>query len=203
MNQFIDKMNMNKSDKNQKDKALKDIMGAEGKSLIDNSEETITSESESKTDNLAEQIEVEKQKSAELKDSYVRLMAEFDNYRKRTLREKSDILKFSGENILTALLPIVDDFERAMEAMQTSTDIDINRKGIELIYEKLLSFLTSQGVKSIDTASGSDFDTEYHEAVTTIPATEEDLRGKIIDCIQKGYTLNDKVIRFSKVVVGE
>ena len=194
---------MNKSDKNQKDKALKDIMGAEGKSLIDNSEETITSESESQTDNLAEQIEVEKQKSAELKDSYVRLMAEFDNYRKRTLREKSDILKFSGENILTALLPIVDDFERAMEAMQTSTDIDINRKGIELIYEKLLSFLTSQGVKSIDTASGSDFDTEYHEAVTTIPATEEDMRGKIIDCIQKGYTLNDKVIRFSKVVVGE
>lgn len=194
---------MEKADKKHESKDIEDIAGPEDKIQIDDLESTILSEEETNADNLAELLEEEKQKSQEFKDSYLRLMAEFDNYRKRTLREKSDMLKFAGENILTGLLPIVDDFERALDVMKTSDDIDANRKGTELIYEKLVSFLGSQGVKEIDASTGSDFNTEYDEAVTTIPAESEKLKGKIVDCVQKGYTLNDKVIRFAKVVVGE
>jgi molecular chaperone GrpE len=161
--------------------------------------------SENGTDNLAEQLEAEKQKNEELKDSYLRLMAEYDNYRKRTLREKADLIKSAGENILSGLLPVIDDFERGLDLMKKSAEKDeekVNLEGVELIYNKFISFLNAQGVKSIETI-GKDFDTEYHEAVTTIPAPSLEMKGKIIDCILKGYTLNDKVIRFAKVVVGE
>ena len=157
------------------------------------------------TDNLAEQLEAEKQKNEELKDSYLRLMAEYDNYRKRTLREKADLIKSAGENILSGLLPVIDDFERGLDLMKKSAEKDeekVDLEGVELIYNKFISFLNAQGVKSIETI-GKDFDTEYHEAVTTIPAPSPEMKGKIIDCILKGYTLNDKVIRFAKVVVGE
>ncbi|MDR2475535.1 MAG: nucleotide exchange factor GrpE [Bacteroidales bacterium] len=169
----------------------------------DEVDELSDEEESSETDSLADQLEIEKQKSQELKDTHLRLMAEFDNYRKRTLREKSEMLKSAGENILTALLPVVDDFERALTVIQNSDDIDANRKGVELIYEKLQSFLATQGLKVIDTAAGTDFDTAFSEAVTAIPAKDKSLKGKIVDCIQKGYMLNDRVIRFAKVVVGE
>ncbi len=154
------------------------------------------------TDNLAEQLEAEKQKNGELKDSYLRLMAEYDNYRKRTLKEKTEMLKSAGENVLSGLLPIIDDFERGLDIMRKSDNMEANLEGVELIYNKFMSFLNSQGVKPIET-EGKEFDTEHYEAVTTIPAPSPELKGKIIDCIQKGYTLNDKVIRFAKVVVGE
>lgn len=138
----------------------------------------------------------------QLNDSHLRLMAEFDNYRKRTLREKSDLIKSAGESVLVNLLPLADDFERGLKVAQEGSDVDAVRQGMELIYSKLVAFLQQNGVKPIETEN-STFDTEFHEAITTIPAPDVDLKGKIIDCVQKGYTLNEKVIRFAKVVVGE
>jgi molecular chaperone GrpE len=129
-------------------------------------------------------------------------MAEFDNYRKRTIKEKADLIKSAGENILSNILPLVDDFERGIQASETATDINAVREGMILIYDKFISFLCQNGVKKIETDNQA-FDTEFHEAITTIPAPTEEQKGKIVDCIQKGYTLNDKVIRFAKVVVGE
>lgn len=137
-----------------------------------------------------------------LNDSHLRLMAEFDNYRKRTLKEKADLIKSAGETILVNILPLVDDFERGLKATENATEVTAVREGMEIIYDKFLSFLAQNGVKMIETTEQL-FDTEFHEAVTTIPAPTEELKGKVIDCIQKGYTMNEKVIRFSKVVVGE
>jgi molecular chaperone GrpE len=147
----------------------------------------------------AENVE---KKLADLNDSHLRLMAEFDNYRKRTMREKADLLKSASEGVLVNVLPLVDDFERGLQATEQATDINAVRDGMKLIYDKFIAFLTQNGVKTIETKE-QPFDTEFHEAITTIPAPTEELKGKIIDCVQKGYTLNDKVIRFSKVVVGE
>lgn len=141
-------------------------------------------------------------KYEELNDTHLRLLAEFDNYRKRTMREKADLLKSAGEGVLTNMLPLIDDFERALQVMTDATDMVAVREGIELIYAKFIDFLGKNGVKAIDT-NQKEFDTEFHEAITTIPSPEEGLKGKVIDCVQKGYTLNDKVIRYSKVVVGE
>jgi molecular chaperone GrpE len=142
------------------------------------------------------------EKYNQLNDSHLRLMAEFDNYRKRTLREKSELIKSAGESVLVNLLPLADDFERGMKAAQDSTDVEAVRQGMELIYTKLTAFFQQNGIKPIETENSA-FDTEFHEAITTIPAPAEELKGKIIDCVQKGYTLNEKVIRFAKVVVGE
>ncbi|MDR2233290.1 MAG: nucleotide exchange factor GrpE [Tannerella sp.] len=141
------------------------------------------------------------EKYDELNDTYLRLMAEFDNYRKRTLREKADLIRNGGESALTNLLPVIDDFERALSNMRQTEDLSAIIQGIELIYSKFASYLSQQGVKVIETQE-QPFDTELHEAIATIPAPEEDLQGKILDCVQTGYTLHDKVIRHAKVVVG-
>ncbi|MDO4704252.1 nucleotide exchange factor GrpE [Tannerella sp.] len=139
----------------------------------------------------------------ELNDSHLRLRAEFDNYRKRTLREKADLIKMGGETALTGLLPVIDDFERALETVRKTEDVSAAvAEGVELIYNKFMAYLAQQGVKPIE-AVGQPFDTELFEAVATIPAPEETLKGKIVDCVQRGYTLYDKVIRHAKVVVGE
>ncbi|MDL2265853.1 nucleotide exchange factor GrpE [Parabacteroides sp. OttesenSCG-928-G07] len=137
-----------------------------------------------------------------LNDMHLRLMAEFDNYRKRTIREKADLIKSAGEHILTGLLPVIDDFERALENMQAVGESDAIVEGVELIYSKFMSFLAQQGVKPIE-AIGQPFDTETSEAVAIVPSPEKELKGKVIDCVQTGYMLNDKVIRHAKVVVGE
>ncbi|HHT22452.1 MAG TPA: nucleotide exchange factor GrpE [Bacteroidales bacterium] len=142
------------------------------------------------------------QKCHDLNDKNLRLMAEFDNYRKRTLKEKADLIKNAGERIFSDMLPLVDDFERALEAMDSAEDVAAVKEGVDLIYNKVISFLNSNGVKSIPTENEV-FNVDMHEAVTTFPAPSEDMKGKIIDCTTKGYTLNDKVIRFAKVVVGE
>lgn len=142
------------------------------------------------------------QKCADLNDKNLRLMAEFDNYRKRTLKERSELIKTAGENILVNMLPLVDDFERGIKALETSEDVIALKEGIDLIYNKFVAFLMQNGVKPIPTEN-EDFNTDLHEAITTFPAPTEDMKGKIIDCVSKGYTLNEKVIRFSKVVVGE
>ena len=166
-------------------------------------EETIKTTEEAVTTEESTVVEDDIIKKYEdLNDTHLRLMAEFDNYRKRTIREKADLFKTAGENLLVNMLPLIDDFERGLKATAEATDIDAVRDGVELIYDKFMAFLSQQGVKPIE-ADKQDFDTEYHEAVTTIPAPTVKLKGKVIDCIQKGYTLNDKVIRYSKVVVGE
>lgn len=147
-------------------------------------------------------VEDLEQEIADLKDKNLRLMAEFDNFRKRSTKERLDIIKYSGEEVLKDILPIIDDFERGLQATETAVDIDAVKEGIDLIYAKFISYLTDHGVTTIPT-SNEPFDTDLHEAVTTFPAPSEELKGKIIDCVSKGYTLNDKVIRYAKVVVGE
>jgi molecular chaperone GrpE len=142
------------------------------------------------------------EKLAEMIDKYIRLSAEFDNYRKRTLREKIELTKSAGEDILINLIPVVDDFERAMKQMELLQDCDAIKSGIELIYNKFTLFLKQQGVKEIE-ALNKDFDVDLHEAITKIPAPDESLKGKVVDVVTKGYLLNHKVMRFSKVVVGE
>lgn len=137
-----------------------------------------------------------------LNDSHLRLIAEFDNYRKRTLREKSELIKMGGESALTSLLPVIDDFERALSNIRNAADLEAVVQGVELIYNKFVSYLSQQGVKVIE-ATGQPFDTEAFEAVATVPTPEDELKGKVIDCIQTGYMLHDKVIRHAKVVVGE
>lgn len=141
--------------------------------------------------------EVEKEKR-----EYLFLMAEFDNYRKRVTKEKADLLKNAGERVLLGLLPIVDDFERGLAAAETDTSAEAVRQGMELIYNKLMKYLESQGVKPME-SNGATFDADYFEAIATIPAPSEDLKGKVIDTTQKGYMLNDKVLRHAKVAVGE
>lgn len=138
---------------------------------------------------------------AELEDKNLRMMAEFDNYRRRTNREKLDLMTTAGERIFTEMLPLVDDFERAVAAMDKTDDIEAVREGIRLIQQKFIGFLDKQNVHAIET-DGVDFNTDEHEAITTFAAGEEQ-RGKVIDCTQRGYKLGDKVIRFAKVVVGE
>lgn len=138
----------------------------------------------------------------ESKDKYLRLSAEFDNYRKRTQREKMDLIRFGSEDILKAILPLVDDFERAMKSTQNTTDIEAVKQGLVLIHGKFSEFLKNSGVQVIE-ALGQDLDTDLHEAITKIPVEEKSQKGKIVDVVEKGYKLNDKVIRFAKVVMGE
>ena len=135
-------------------------------------------------------------------DKYLRLSAEFDNYRKRTLKEKMELTKSAGEQILEKILPVMDNFERALQSMETATDVPALREGVQLIYTTFKDFLTQHGVKEIECIH-TEFNPDLQEAVTKIPAPAEELKGKVVDCIQKGYMLHDKIIRFPKVVVGE
>ena len=155
-----------------------------------------------KTDDKTVQIEELGEKLAEISDKHIRLQAEFDNYRKRTLNEKMELMKSGGADILESLLPVMDNFERAIDAGSKTDDIEAVKEGINLIYNSFKDYLTKKGIKPMD-ATGKPFDTDFHEALTKIPAPSEDLKGKVVDVIEKGYTLNEKVIRFAKVVVGE
>ena len=146
-------------------------------------------------------IEALEARIAELEDKNLRMMAEFDNYRRRTNKEKLDLIETAGERIFKEMLPLIDDFERATAAMDQTKDIDAVREGVKLIQQKFISFLDKQDVHAIET-EGADFNTDEHEAITTF-AAGEDKKGKVIDCTQRGYKLGDKVIRFAKVVVGE
>ena len=148
------------------------------------------------------QIGQMQQQYNELNDSYLRLHADFDNFRKRTLKEKADIIRSGGERVLSDIIPLVDDFERALKALNEDEEKDSILEGIDLIYQKFISFLEQHGVREIESI-GQPFDPDKFEAVTTIPVEDKSQKGKVIDCIQKGYMLNDKVIRFPKVIVGE
>ncbi|EJX08419.1 GrpE nucleotide exchange factor [gut metagenome] len=153
-----------------------------------------------------EELEQELAKAQETiedqKDKFLRLSAEFDNYRKRTMKEKAELVLNGGEKCLGSILPIVDDFERAIKTMETATDVSAVKEGVELIYTKFINVLGQNGVKIIETKE-LPLNTDFHEAVAVIPAPKEELKGKILDCVQTGYTLNDKVLRHAKVVVGE
>lgn len=156
-------------------------------------------------DNLSDEadpVEELQVKYDDLNDNYLRLHAEFDNFRKRTLKEKADIIKSGGERVLTDMLPFADDFERALQALHTAEDKEAMVEGMDLIYSKFLNFLNQHGVKEIE-ALGQPFDADKFEAITTVPVQDKSQKGVIIDCVQKGYQLNDKIIRYPKVIVGE
>lgn len=155
-----------------------------------------------KKNKAEEELEKLQAEINELKDKHIRLQAEFDNFRKRTMKEKMELLKSAGENILVNILPVIDDFDRALQTISTTGQDDPVVDGVKLIHSKFQEFLKQNGVKEID-AKEKDFDTDLHEAITKIPAPSEELKGKNVDVIQKGYLLNDKVIRFAKVVIGE
>ena len=164
----------------------------------DNAQEEVKeacADAEKKVAELEQQLEKEKKE-------YLFLMAEFDNFRKRTLKEKSDIIKNAGENVLKGLLPIMDDFERGIKAAENSPEADSVKEGVKLIYNKLQKYLNQNGVKEMD-PSDDTFDTEKHEAISVVPVPDEEKKGKILDTVEKGYTINDKVLRHAKVVVGQ
>lgn len=195
----------------------------EGKKMTDEelnitAEETIETETPDNTENVEEPAEQEEPlsevdqlknqlakaeaKIAELQDKYLRQAAEFDNYRKRTIKEKAELIKSAAEKIMVAELPVVDDMDRALENMEKGMDADACIEGFKLIVHKFKNILTQNGLEKIET-DGQDFDTDYHEAIALIPAPAEELKGKILDCVQPGYKLGDKVIRHAKVAVGQ
>lgn len=161
-----------------------------------------TTDEQSAEEQPADEVEKLQNELDSLKDKYLRLSAEFDNYRKRTMKEKAELIQNGGEKCISSILPIVDDFERALKNMETAEDVAAVKEGVELIYNKFMTVLGQNGVKPIETKE-QPLNTDYHEAIAVIPAPAEELKGKVLDCVQTGYTLNDKVIRHAKVVVGE
>ena len=156
----------------------------------------------SEVDQLKLQLAEAEAKNAELQDKYLRQAAEFDNYRKRTIKEKAELIKSAAEKLMVAELPVVDDMDRALENMEKGMDADACIEGFKLIVHKFKNILAQNGLEKIET-DGQDFDTDYHEAIALIPAPLEELKGKILDCVQPGYKLGDKVIRHAKVAVGQ
>lgn len=184
---------------NQEEEEKVRIPEQEGVGIADDLEEedneTVQDAAEVKVEELQAQLEKEKKE-------YLFLMAEFDNFRKRTIKEKSELIKNAAESVLKGLLPIVDDFERGLKATKDSDEAATVREGMELIYNKLIKYLAQNGVKAID-PEDRDFDTSRHEAISAVPVPDETQKGKILDTVEKGYMLNDKVLRHAKVVVGQ
>ena len=156
----------------------------------------------SEEEKAAKELEETKQALEDYKDKYLRLSAEFDNYRKRTMKEKAELIKNGGEKAISAILPILDDLERALQNMQKADDVKAMYEGIDLIHQKFLKNLGHEGLEKMNPV-GEAFDTDFHEAIALVPAQEEAQKGKILDCVQTGYKLNDKVIRHAKVVVAQ
>jgi len=154
------------------------------------------------TDKVVAEVRIVEEKLAEMQDKYIRLSAEFDNYRRRTIREKMELSKYADENLLLKIIPLMDDFDRALSHMDTATDCIAMKSGIDLIYGKFQDFLKQSGIKEIESFN-SVFNVDLHEAVAKVTVQDEDKKGKVVDVVQKGYFLQDKVLRFSKVVVGE
>jgi molecular chaperone GrpE len=161
-----------------------------------------SSRSKKKDDELKKKIEELEEEKAGLNEKYLRLYSEFDNYRKRTIKEKAELYKTAAEDTILAMLPVVDDFERALKAAGDSEKDSAHKEGMELIYNKLINILKNKGVETIEDKE-VDFDLDIHEAITKIPAPSEELKNKVVDVVEKGYKLNGKVIRFAKVVIGE
>lgn len=197
-------------------KAENDVkMNEEKKVETDNNADTEAAATENMTEtDVASESEAQDNRSAidateqlmnqvkEWQEKYIRLSADFDNFRKRTMREKMELIKTASEDTLVSILPVIDDFERAIKAMENVTEVVPVKEGVVLIYNKFNETLAQKGLKPID-AQNQEFNTDLHEAITKIPAPDESLKGKVVDVIQKGYILQDKVVRFAKVVVGE
>ena len=178
------------------------------KSKVENEETAQTEEqaeapAEEKEQTPEEKISALEAELEEAKKRYVYQAAEFDNYRKRTMKEKADLLKYGAEGALKALLPVIDDLERAMQHIDKAEDVASVKEGMALIYQKFQNYLKQQQVEVIPAEQGCDFDDSIHEAVTMFPAPDPSLKGKVVDCVTKGYKLSDKVVRFAKVVVGQ
>jgi molecular chaperone GrpE len=171
---------------------------------INNEQETVQVEEnqEVEVEVVKEEPTTEELLQAE-KDKFLRLFAEFENYKKRTTRERIELFKTAGQELMTSLLPIVDDFERALTHIEDDKEAEELRKGVLLIYQKFYNTLELKGLSKVETKAGDTFDAEIHEAITQIPAPSKDLKGKIIDCVEKGYKLGDKIIRYPKVVIGQ
>jgi molecular chaperone GrpE len=165
-------------------------------------EDTSKQKKKSKKEKKQDELDELKAKLSEVSDKHLRLQAEFDNFRRRTIKEKADLIKSGGESVLINILPVIDDFERALDSLKDVADDDAGKQGTAIIYNKFEEFLKQNNVKEIE-ALNQDFDVDLHEALTKIPAPDEKLKGKVVDVIQKGYLLNEKVIRFAKVVIGE
>ena len=171
---------------------------------INNEQETVQVEEnqEVEAEAIIEEPTPEEVLQAE-KDKFLRLFAEFENYKKRTTRERIELFKTAGQEVMTSLLPVVDDFERALSHIEENKETEELRKGVLLIYQKLYNTLEQKGLSKVETNAGDTFDAEIHEAITQIPAPSKDLKGKVIDCVEKGYKLGDKIIRYPKVVIGQ
>lgn len=191
------KATAHKPDDNNMDVKEQKANNTDGKEDVEAEEnnQAVEGAEEDKVGALEEKIE-------QLSDKHLRLQAEFDNFKRRTLREKTELLKSAGEAVLISILPVIDDFERAIQSLKDVPEDDAGKKGTLLIYSKFREFLKQNNVKEIE-ALNLDFDVDYHEAITKIPVSDEKLKGKVVDVVQKGYLLNDKVIRYAKVVVGE
>lgn len=170
-----------------------------------NEQENIQEENLEQDPKQETEVTVEEQMKKELdeaNDKYTRLFAEFDNYKKRTSKERIELIQTAGQGIITKLLPVLDDFDRALVAMETAQDVESVRTGVELVHSKLHKMLELEGLKEMEVMA-QEFDADFQEAITTIPAPSEEMKNKVIDVVEKGYTLNDKVIRFAKVVIGQ
>lgn len=194
-------MNSTKDENMEQEKVSNEEM-EQNKSVEDIQQEETQKEELSNEEKLQQSLKEAENKIEELQDKYLRLSAEFDNFRKRTNKEKAEIIKNGAEKTILAILPILDDMERAISNMYKSNDADALREGVELINNKFLKTLSKEGLSKIETEN-ADFNTDYHEAIAMLPAADEQQKGKIIDCVQTGYLLNDKVIRHAKVAVAQ
>ncbi len=185
---------------------VEEEMAKQEETVTENAEQQAAAEAAEEQQEVADpvmqELEAAKATIEEQKDKYLRLSAEFDNYRKRTLKEKAELIKNGGEKAISAILPILDDLERALQNMQKADDVKAMYEGIDLIYQKFLKGLSQEGLQKMEPV-GEVFDTDYHEAIALVPAPSEDQKGKVLDCVQTGYKLNDKVIRHAKVVVAQ
>jgi molecular chaperone GrpE len=185
-----------------------DMLKKKKKEQVDNTEEINTTVNEVEQDidqqaeeNVTSPVDTLKQELSLANDKYLRLYAEFDNFRRRTIKEREEARKLEGKDLIVSLLPVLDDFERASRAMETATDVAPVKEGVTLIQNKLKNALTKHGLKEMESI-GTPFDPDLQEAITNIPAPTEDLKGKVVDEMEKGYLLNDRVVRFAKVIVG-
>lgn len=196
-NQFDNKENTKKPEADEINNTRDQVEGESAVPAADNMEGNAET-----ADKVIPEVRAAEEKLAEMQDKYIRLSAEFDNYRKRTLREKMEISRYAGEDMLLKIIPIMDDFDRALMHMENSSDESAIKAGIDLIYSKFSEFLKQNGIKEIPSLN-SEFNVDLHEAVAKVPVDDDSLKGKVVDVVLKGYYLQDKVLRFSKVVVGE
>lgn len=187
---------------NEQENGAEEVKNEQQEAPKDTAKKDDKHDKKSKKDKTNEELEAVKNDLAELQNKHIRLQAEFDNFRKRTLKEKMELTKSGGETVLMNIIPVIDDLERALVAFADVEDENPLKQGVLLIYNKFQEFLKQNGIKEIE-AKEQDFDTDLHEALTKIPAPTEELKGKVVDVVQKGYMLHEKVIRFAKVVIGE